>query len=101
MVNSITHIHIETSWRTEKSFVLAGPAPIAVTCGLILGIGLGFHNHAPQQAAILLTLHQQATDEIRGDKLGRTGEKTLGERWKGDYIYGSTELVFLRYARVP
>ena len=49
--------------------------------GVVLGIRLGFHHHAPKQAAVLLAFHQQATDEVGGDQLGRAGEEGLGERW--------------------
>ena len=50
--------------------------------GLLLGIRLGFHHHTPKQAAVLLAFHQQATDEVGGDQLGRAGEEGLGERWE-------------------
>ena len=58
--------------------------------GVVLGIRLRFHNHAPQQAPVPLALHQQATNQVGGDQLGRAGEEGLGERWGvlGDERYG-------------
>ena len=50
--------------------------------GVVLGIRLGFHNHAPEQAAIGLAFHQTAAHQIGSDQLGRAGEKALGERWE-------------------
>ena len=50
--------------------------------GLLLGIRLGFHHHAPEQAAVLLAFHQQATDEVGGDQLGGAGEEGVRERWR-------------------
>ena len=81
MVDAIAHIHIETPWLTKERFVAGGAAAVAVARRLILGIRLGFHHHAPERAAILLVFHQQATDEVGGDQLGRAGEEGLGERW--------------------
>ena len=57
--------------------------------GVVLGICLGFHHHAPQQAPVPLALHQQATNQVGGDKLGRAGEETLGEEWDERIGYGS------------
>ena len=89
MVNAIAHIHIETPRLTEQRFVAGGAAAIAVTGGVVLRIRLGFNNHAPEQLAIRLAFHQQATDEVGGDQLGRAGEEGLGERWEGVYGYRS------------
>ena len=50
-----------------------------MTGGVVLGIRLGFHNHTPGQAAILLAFHQQAADEVGGDDLGGAGKEGLGE----------------------
>ena len=47
--------------------------------GLLLRIRLRFHNHAPQQLAIGLAFHQQATDELGGNHFGRAGEEGVGE----------------------
>jgi len=49
---------------------------------LLLGIRLGFHHHAPKQAAVLLALHQQAADELGCNLLGGVGEEGLGEGLK-------------------
>jgi len=47
--------------------------------GVVLGIRLRFHNHAPQQLAIHLALHQQAADQLRRNLLGRAGVEALGK----------------------
>ena len=46
---------------------------------VVLGIRLGFHNHAPKQLAIRLPFHQQAADQLGGNLLGGAGEEGLGE----------------------
>jgi len=55
-----------------------------VAGGLLLGIRLRFHHHAPQQLAIGLAFHQQAADELGGNNLSGAGEKgwreVLGRR---------------------
>ena len=61
----------------------------AVTGGLVLGIRLRFHNHAPQQLAIRLAFHQQAADELGGNQLGGAAEDGLGEVLGGRGGYGS------------
>ena len=50
-----------------------------MTSGIVLGIRLRFHNHPPQQGAVVLAFHQQAANQVGGDQLGRAGEKALGE----------------------
>ena len=57
--------------------------------GFVLRIRLRFHNHAPQQLAIRLAFHQQATDQIEGDDLGGAGEEALGEELGERGGYGS------------
>ena len=57
--------------------------------GVVLGIRLRFHNHAPQQLPSGLALHQQAADELGGDDLGGTGEEGLREVLGGRGGYGS------------
>jgi len=59
-----------------------------VAGGLLLGIRLHFHNHAPQQAAVHLALHQQSADELGGDHLGGAGEEGLREVLGGRGGYG-------------
>ncbi len=92
MVNAIAHIHIEKPWLTKECFVAGAAAAVAVAGGVILGIRLRFHNHAPQQLAIRLAFHQQAADEVGGDHLGGAGEEGLGKGWEvldGRGGYGS------------
>lgn len=43
---------------------------ITVAGGDVLGIRLRSHNHPPQQRAIRLAFHHQATDELRGNDFG-------------------------------
>ena len=61
-----------------------------MTGGIVLGIRLGFHNHAPKQAAIVLAFHQTATDQVRSDHLCGSAEKELREGWEilGDELDG-------------
>ena len=80
VVNAIAHIHIETPWLPEERFVAGGAAAIAMAGGVVLGIRLRFHHHAPEQAAVCLAFRQQAADELGGDQLGRAGEKGLRKR---------------------
>ena len=80
-MNAITQIHIKPPSLTKQGFVAGGAAAVAVTGGLVLGIRLRFHNHAPQQLAIRLAFHQQAADEVGGNLLGGAGEEGLGECW--------------------
>ena len=81
VVNAIAHIDVKTPWLTKERFVAWGAAAVAVAGGVVLGIRLGFHHHTPEQAAVLLAFHQQATNDVGGDQLGRAGEEGLGERW--------------------
>ena len=89
MVNAVAHIDIKTPWLTKECFVAGGAAAEAVAGGVVLGIRLGFHNHAPQKVARGLTFHQQASDEVGGDMLGGAGEEGLGERVGKSGGYGS------------
>ena len=56
---------------------------------VVLRIRLRFHNHAPQQLAIRLALHQQAADQIRCNHLCWATEEGLGEVLGGRGGYGS------------
>jgi len=91
-MNAITHLHIETPRLPKERLVAGGAAAVAVAGGIVLRIRLRFHNHTPQQLAIGLAFHQQATDELRGDLLRGAGEEGLGEDWEllgGRGGYGS------------
>ena len=50
-----------------------------MTSGIVLGIGLCFHNHAPQQTSIRLAFHQPAANQLRGNELRWTAEEGLGQ----------------------
>ena len=82
MVNAIAHIHIETPRLTKQGFVAGAAAAVAMAGGVVLGIRLCFHNHAPQQLASGLAFHKQAADQLGGNLLGGAGEETLGEDWE-------------------
>jgi len=73
-----------------EGFVAWGAATMPVAGGLLLGIRLRFHNHAPQQLANVLALHQHAADELGGDHLGGAGEEGAGEVLGGRGGYGSS-----------
>ena len=89
MVNAIAHIHVKPPRLTKERFVAGGAAAIAMAGGVVLGIRLRFHNHAPQQLASGLAFHQQAADELGGNLLGGAGEEGLGEVLRGRGGYGS------------
>jgi len=79
VVNAIAHIDVKPPRLTKQCFVAGGTAAVAVAGGLLLGIRLRFHNHAPQHLAIRLAFHQQAADEHGCNLLGGAGEEGLGE----------------------
>ncbi len=89
VVNAIAHIDIKPPRLTKQRFVAGGAAAVAVTGGVVLGIRLRFHNHAPEQLATFLAFHQQAADELGGNLLGGAGEEGLGEVLGGRGGYGS------------
>ena len=53
-----------------------------MTSGIVLGIGLCFHNHAPQQTSIRLAFHQPAANQLRGNDLRWTAEEGVGQGWE-------------------
>jgi len=69
VVNAIAHNHIKPPRLTKQRFVAGGAAAVAVAGGLLLGIRLRYHNHAPQQLALGLAFYQQTADELGGDQL--------------------------------
>ena len=89
VVNAIAHIDVKPPRLTKQRFVAGGAAAVAVAGGVALAIRLRFHNHAPQQLAIGLALHQQAADELGGNLLGGAVEEGLGEVLGGRGGYGS------------
>ena len=82
MVDAVAHIDVKATWRTKQRFVLRRHAPVAVTGGVVLGIRLRFHNHAPEQASISLAFHKPAAHQIGGNDLGRAAEEVLGKSWE-------------------
>ena len=46
-----------------------------MTSGIVLGIGLCFHNHTPEQTSIGLAFHEAATDEVGTHNLGGAGKE--------------------------
>jgi len=89
VMNAVAHINVKTPRLTKQRFVAGGAAAVAVASGVVLGIRLRFHHHAPKQAAVLLAFHQQAADELGGDELGGAGEEGWGEVLGGRGGYGS------------
>ena len=53
-----------------------------MTGGIVLGIGLCFHDHAPQQTSIRLAFHQPAANQLRGNDLRWTAEEGVGQGWE-------------------
>ena len=60
-----------------------------MTGGIVLGISLGFHDHAPEQTAVVLAFHQPAANQLRGDDLRWTAEEGVGQGWESVGGYGS------------
>ena len=50
-----------------------------MTGGIVLGIRLRFHDHAPQQTSVRLAFHQPAANQLRGNDLRWTAEEGLGQ----------------------
>ena len=82
MVDAITDIHIEATWLTKERFVAWGAATVAVAGGVVLGIRLRFHDHAPQQGAVCLAFHQLAANQLRGNDLRWTAEEGVRQGWE-------------------
>ena len=90
MANAITHIDVEASRLAKQGFVAGSAATAAVAGGVVLGIRLGFNNHASEQRAIRLAFHQQAADELGGDETSAGRVKKDGGRGSGRCCgYGS------------
>ena len=64
-----------------------------MTGGVVLGIRLCFHNHAPEQAAVCLPFHQPAANQLRSNNHCRAAKEGVGQGWEilGDGLggYGS------------
>jgi len=89
VVHAIAHIHVKPPSLTKQRFVAGGAAVIPVAGGVVLGIRLPFHNHAPQQLAIRLAFHQEAANQLRGEDLSWAGEKGFRDILGGRVGYGS------------
>jgi hypothetical protein len=48
-----------------------------MTSGVVLGISLGFNDHAPEQAAVRLAFHQPATHQVWSNNLCWSAEEGL------------------------
>ena len=67
-----------------------------MTSGIVLGIGLGFNDHAPEQAAVVLAFHQPAAHQVRSNDFCGAAEEAVGQGWgilggRGGYGSGLTE----------
>ena len=103
MVDAVAHIDVKPPRLTKQGFVLRAAAPVPVAGGLGLAIRLRFHNHAPEQLAIGLALHQQAANQLGRDQLGRAAEEAAGESWEvmgGRGGYGSGYGERLKYVKI-
>ena len=89
VVNAIAHIHVKPPRLTKERFVAGGAAAVPVTGGVVLGIRLRFHNHAPQQRTRGLAFDQQAADELGGNQLGGAAEEGVREGLGKGGGYGS------------
>ena len=47
-----------------------------------MGIRLGFHHHAPEQAAIRLAFHQPAANQLRSNNFCGAAEEGLRQGWE-------------------
>ena len=47
--------------------------------GIVLGIRLRFHDHAPKQAAVCLAFQQPTANQLRGNDLRWAGEEGAGK----------------------
>ena len=79
MVEAVAHIHIKAPRLTEQGFVLRRTAAVTVTSGIVLGIDLGLNDHAPEQAAVVLAIHQPAANQRRRNDLHWTAKEGLGQ----------------------
>jgi hypothetical protein len=68
-----------------------------VAGGVVLGIRLRFHNHAPQQIAIRLAFQQEAADGLGSNQLSRASEEGLGEVRGEGGSYGSSLTICIDY----
>ena len=61
-----------------------------MTGGIVLGISLGFNDHAPEQSAVVLTFHQPAAHQIRSDDFRWAAEEGMRESREilGDVLGG-------------
>ena len=53
-----------------------------MTSGIVLGIRLCFHNHAPEQTAVVMTFHQPAANQLRSNDLRWAAEEGVGQNWE-------------------
>ena len=89
ITDAVAHDNIETPWLAKERFVAEGAAAVAACGGVVLGIRLCFHNHAPEQLATFLAFHQQATNQLRSHNLCGAAENGVGEALGERGGYGS------------
>ena len=89
MVNAVAHIDIKAPRLTKERFIAGGAAAVPVAGGVVLGIRFRFHNHAPEQAAVLLAFHQQAANQLRCNHLCWATEEGVREGLGKGGGYGS------------
>ena len=82
MVDDIADIHIKPAGLTELGFVSGRAVAETMTSGLVQGIRLRFHDHAPEQIAIVLAFHKPAANQVRGNDLRWSPEEGVGKDWE-------------------
>ena len=82
MVDSGADIDIKAPRFAEQGVVLRRKAALTVADAIVLLIGRGFNDHAPEQAAVVLAFHQPAAHQIGAHDLSQTGKKLSGSETK-------------------
>lgn len=68
---------------------MAGGYCFAEAFGYALAIRLSVHNHTPESLSTCLPFHQQAANQLRGNRLGGATEEGVGGRlWDGVMAMG-------------
>ena len=67
-------------WTRKTPFTSRG------TGGLVLAIGLRFHDHPPQQLTIRMALHQKAADQLGPTISAGRAKKDKGRCWMGEVV---------------
>ena len=66
----------------KENFIIRRVAAAILAGEAILGIRLGFHDHAREEDSIGLVFQQPAAHQARSDDFGRTAEEGVGQGWE-------------------